>query len=64
MSDELMRWVLRHYSGRWYREQNVKGPVRAFYLATTYPTKKAAEKAVEGLAGYTPKLVNVRVPLP
>ena len=63
MSDELMRWVLRHDNGKWYREQR-SVPVEAFHLATTYPTKKAAESAVEGLAGYTPELVNVRVPLP
>ena len=62
MGDELMRWVLRHDSGKWYREQRLV-PVEAFYLATTYPTRKAAEKAVEGLADYTPELVNVRVAL-
>ena len=57
--DEWMRWVLRHHSGRWYREHSL-GPVKPFSLATTYPTKEAAEKATKLLTGYTPELVNVR----
>ncbi len=59
MSGEWMRWVLRHNSGRWYREQSM-APVKTFSMATTYPTKEAAEKATKGLTGYTPELVNVR----
>ena len=57
-----MRWVLRHDSGKWYREQHM-GPVKTFSLATTYPTKEAAEKITKSLIliGYTPELVNVRI---
>ena len=60
MSSEWMRWVLRHDSGRWYREQSVMRPVETFSLATTYPTKEDAEEATKLLTGYTPELVNVR----
>ncbi len=57
-----MRWVLRHNSGKWYREQSSMVPVKTFSLATTYPTKEAAEKITKSLIliGYTPELVNVR----
>ncbi len=64
MNGEWMRWVLRHDSGRWYSEQNVNGQVKSFSLATTYPTETAAKKAIKGLMGYTPELVNVREELP
>ncbi len=62
MSGEWMRWVLRHDSGKWYREQHMV-PVKTFSLATTYPTKEAAEKITKSLIliGYTPELVNVRI---
>ncbi len=60
MSGEWMRWVLRHDSGKWYRQQQHMVPVKTFSLATTYPTKEAAEKVTKFLSGYTPELVNVR----
>ena len=65
MSGEWMRWVLRHDSGKWYREQHMV-PVKTFSLATTYPSKEAAEKVTKFVIGYTPELVNVREewPLP
>ena len=63
MSSEWMRWVLRHNSGKWYGEQSSMVPVKTFSLATTYPTKEAAEKITKSLIliGYTPELVNVRI---
>ena len=59
MSGKWMRWVLRHDSGKWYRKQSLV-PVKTFSMATTYPTKEAAEKVTKVRIGYTPELVNVR----